>query len=170
LSWKTEKRRRNLENYKNIENDDKYGFAYPSMTFVKDFVLLTYYVYDDTTSYIDLKLKNSQSVGFAENSMRRTTSIRTAEGTTAHLHLFFSASWRRTSICNCALLTELHQQCSICYPMIEQGVIHIWLMNWWLGSRIRELSASLREDGAGSRMHVFIASGGNTVWCDRTVH
>ena len=45
------------KNCKNIEDDDKYGYAYPSLTFVKNLVLLTYFVYDENTSRIDLKLK-----------------------------------------------------------------------------------------------------------------
>jgi sialidase-1 len=44
-------------NRKNIEDDKKYGYAYPSLTFVKDLVFLTYFVYDENTSHIDLKLK-----------------------------------------------------------------------------------------------------------------
>lgn len=41
----------------NIEDDNKYGCAYPSLTFVKNIALLTYFVYDENTSRIDLKLK-----------------------------------------------------------------------------------------------------------------
>lgn len=44
------------ENLKNIE-DDEYNYAYPSITFVNDLALLTYFVYDERTSLIHLKLK-----------------------------------------------------------------------------------------------------------------
>lgn len=45
------------EDYKNIETDNKYSYAYPSITFVKDLVLITYFVYDAKTSLLHLKLK-----------------------------------------------------------------------------------------------------------------
>jgi sialidase-1 len=43
--------------WKNLEADEKYGNAYPSVTFVKDLVLVTYWVSDENTSCITLKLK-----------------------------------------------------------------------------------------------------------------
>lgn len=45
------------KHWKNLEADEKYGYAYPSVTFVKDLVLITYWIYDENTSRIPLKLK-----------------------------------------------------------------------------------------------------------------
>jgi hypothetical protein len=46
-----------VETHENLEADEKYGYAYPSVTFVKDLVLVTYWVYDEDISRISLKLK-----------------------------------------------------------------------------------------------------------------
>jgi sialidase-1 len=48
---------RTWKHQKNLETDEKYGYAYPSVTFVKDLVLITYFVYDENTSRAPLKLK-----------------------------------------------------------------------------------------------------------------
>jgi len=45
------------QHLKNLEADEKYGYAYPSVTFVKDLVLITYWIYDENSSQISLKLK-----------------------------------------------------------------------------------------------------------------
>jgi Neuraminidase (sialidase) len=44
-------------NLKDIEDDKRYNYSYPSMTFVKDMVLLTYYVHEAKDSVMHLKLK-----------------------------------------------------------------------------------------------------------------
>jgi len=45
------------ENSKDIEVDGRYSYSYPSVTFVKDLVLLTYWVYEEKKSLLHLKLK-----------------------------------------------------------------------------------------------------------------
>jgi len=45
------------ENFRNIETDDRYTYAYTSVTFVREAALLTYYVYDEKAKLISLKLK-----------------------------------------------------------------------------------------------------------------
>jgi len=45
------------ENFRNLETDERYTYAYPSVTFLGEEALLTYYVYDEKTRLISLKLK-----------------------------------------------------------------------------------------------------------------
>ncbi len=45
------------ENFRNLETDERYTYAYTSVTFVGEEALLTYYVYDEKTRLISLKLK-----------------------------------------------------------------------------------------------------------------
>jgi hypothetical protein len=45
------------ENLKDVESDSAYQYAYPSITFVGEEALITYYLYDERTGYISLKLK-----------------------------------------------------------------------------------------------------------------
>ena len=45
------------ENSRNLETDERYTYAYPSVTFLGEEALLTYYVYDEKTRLISLKLK-----------------------------------------------------------------------------------------------------------------
>jgi Neuraminidase (sialidase) len=45
------------KNVKNIEIDDRFSYSYPSLTFIKDLILLTYYVEDEKDLLVHLKLK-----------------------------------------------------------------------------------------------------------------
>jgi hypothetical protein len=45
------------ENLKDVESDPTYQYAYPSITFIGDEALTTYYLYDERTGYLSLKLK-----------------------------------------------------------------------------------------------------------------
>jgi len=45
------------ENPRDIEVDERYSYSYPSVTFVKDLVLLTYYVHDEKDLLLHLKLR-----------------------------------------------------------------------------------------------------------------
>jgi hypothetical protein len=45
------------KNFKNLEGDARYQYAYPSITFVDDEALITYYVHDERAGRISLKLK-----------------------------------------------------------------------------------------------------------------
>lgn len=42
---------------RNIETDDSFGYSYPSLAFIKDLILLTYYVEDERNLLVHLKLK-----------------------------------------------------------------------------------------------------------------
>lgn len=45
------------ENLKNIETDNRFSYSYPSLTFIKDLILLTYYLDDEKNLLVHLKLK-----------------------------------------------------------------------------------------------------------------
>ncbi|MBS7624096.1 MAG: sialidase family protein [Candidatus Bathyarchaeia archaeon] len=45
------------ENIKDIEADPRFSYAYPSITFVRDEALITYYCHDRKTNLLSLKLK-----------------------------------------------------------------------------------------------------------------
>jgi len=56
------------ENFRDLENDDRYTYAYPSVTFVGEEALLTYYVHDEETRLISLKLKTIPIQWFYEKT------------------------------------------------------------------------------------------------------